>query len=270
MGQSGCLAWRRCCAAGPECSGWELRGVQQRPICIGLSRARVTVVGVMALASGCGADNSSGEQRYSADELSSGVDVSVNDVAGAVDSATVFLPDDLPSYVSLHPQLDQERIAVLRPGEGGFDLVVVYRTGPFCGVLPEVSVSGDDAALTVEIRTRGDHDECDAMEYDEALGLELAAEFDGADIEATLEGWHRVNTRNAHRRDRPLPPLEDWCFDTSHLAARRRRPTARSVTRYVSAEFSDSDATNGVEVLAVAGDEPEAVLERGGRDERIG
>lgn len=152
------------------------------------SRARVTVVGVVLLASGCSADDSSDEQRYSADELSNGVAVSVNDGAGAVDSATVFLPDDLPSYVSLHPQLDQERIAVLRPGEGGFDSVVVYRTGPFCGVLPEVSVSGDEVALTVEIRTRGDHDECDDMEYDEALGLELAAEFDGADIEATMGG----------------------------------------------------------------------------------
>ena len=155
---------------------------------MGLSRARVTVVGVVLLASGCGADNSSDGQRYSADELRNGVDVLVNDVAGAVDSAIVFLPDDLPSYVSLHPQLDQERIAVLHPGEGGFDSVIVYRTGPFCGFLPDVSVSGDQAVLTVEIRTRGDDDDCAAMEYDEALGLELAAEFHAADVEATQGG----------------------------------------------------------------------------------
>ena len=155
---------------------------------MGLSRARVTVVGVVLLASGCGADNSSNGQRYSADELRNGVDVAVNDVAGAVDSATVFLPDDLPSYVSLHPQLDQERIAVLRPGEAGFDSVILYRTGPFCGFLPEVTVSGDQAVLTVEIRTRGDDDECDDMEYDEAVGLQLAADFHAADIEATQGG----------------------------------------------------------------------------------
>lgn len=38
----------------------------------------------------------------------------------------------------------------------------------------------------------------------------------------------------------------------------------------LSAEFPDANAADGVEVLAVPGDESEAMLERRGRNERIG
>ena len=110
----------------------------------------------LLLANGCDGAAEVDRQRYSVDDLRDGVAVSVDDAAGAVDSATVFLPDVLPSYLSLHPQIDQQRVAVQHPGEGGFDAVVVYRTGPFCGVLPNVAVSGDEAVLTVEIATLGD------------------------------------------------------------------------------------------------------------------
>jgi hypothetical protein len=40
----------------------------------------------------------------------------------------------------------------------------------------------------VEIETRGDGGECDAVEHDEAIGLELAAEFDDATIEPSQAG----------------------------------------------------------------------------------
>jgi hypothetical protein len=125
------------------------------------------------VAASCGDDR--GEPRHSATALADGVEVAVDDPDRLIDSATVFLPDELPSYLSLHPELDETGIAVLQPGEGGFDVVVVvYRTGPYCGLLPEVSVNGDGSRMQIDVRSRSSTD-CDAMQYDEAVGFQVVA-----------------------------------------------------------------------------------------------
>ncbi len=136
---------------------------------------------VLVVAMSCGDDTS--EPRYSATALADGVDVAVDDPDGLIDSATVFLPDELPSYLSLHPQLNANRIAVVQPGEGGYDVVVVYRTGPYCGLLPEVSANRDGPQIAVDLRSRSTG-LCDAMEYDEAVGFQMARGHESDPIRA--------------------------------------------------------------------------------------
>jgi hypothetical protein len=120
----------------------------------------------------CGIDCDASERRYSATDLERGVAVDVDDGDDLIDSATVFLPDDLPSYLSVHPTLAENGVAVLQPGEGGYDVVVVYRTGPYCGLLPKVSVNGAGTQIRIHIRSRSSGD-CDDMQYDEAVGFQV-------------------------------------------------------------------------------------------------
>lgn len=170
------------------------RAISSRWASTALMRSRPTptlygllVAGLVVL-SGCGSNDSDGtEERYSATDLQRGVTVSVEDPLGAVVSATVLLPDDLPSYLSLHPELAAQNVVVTNPGEGGYDVLVVYRTGPYCGLLPAVSIDGDTEELTVDVRSRSEGD-CDAVEYDEAIGLDLSAEFEQAEVSGTHHG----------------------------------------------------------------------------------
>jgi hypothetical protein len=122
-----------------------------------------------------------GEQRYSVTELQGGVDVAIGGMAQAVDAATVLFPDSLPSFISLTPELEERGVAIMKPGDHGFDAVVVYRTGPYCGLLPTVAVNGDTSELTISIASRG-AEGCDDKEYDEAVGLDLAPDYEAASI----------------------------------------------------------------------------------------
>lgn len=145
---------------------------------VGLRRT-AALLGFCVIALGCGPDT------FGADELLDGVVaevVEVDGATGAVESATVFLPPDEPVYNELR---FSGRIAILQPGVDGFDVVVAYLTGPYCGVLPDVSVTGDPELLTVAIRTH-DGGNCEAMEYVEAIGLQVTAEYADATIEAVL------------------------------------------------------------------------------------
>jgi hypothetical protein len=146
-----------------------------------VTRTAVLVSALLAV-SGCASDVD--EPRYGADQLRLGVAIAVDDDAQAVDTAVVLLPDELPAYLSYHPVLDEQGIAVMQPGQGGYDAVVMYRTGPFCGLLPDVAVTGDENLLDVEITTNGHDGPCDAMEYDEAIGLTLLPGFENATISA--------------------------------------------------------------------------------------
>ncbi len=142
---------------------------------VGLCRTGA-LLGFCVIALGCGPDT------FGADELLEGVEVEVDDTTDAIESATVFLPPDEPVYNELR---FSGRIAILQPGVDGFDAVVAYLTGPYCGVLPDVSVTGDPELLTVAIRTH-DGGNCDAMEYVEAIGLQVTGEYADATIEAVL------------------------------------------------------------------------------------
>ena len=132
----------------------------------------------------CGSAEPSGPKRYSGSEWSEGVDIEIRGRTEAADSATVLFPDGLPSYLSNLPKLKEDGVAVIQPGEGGFDAIVLYRSGGFCGFMPDVSVSGDARELLVEIMsTSGDN--CDALEYDAAIGLELSPSFQQAIVVGT-------------------------------------------------------------------------------------
>jgi hypothetical protein len=149
--------------------------------------ARVTRVAfAVALAvAGC-SDDASGP-RYSADALDAGVAVEVDDPGDVIDSAVVFLPDTLTSYESMHAQLARLGVAILQPGEDGHDAIVLYRTGPYCGLLPAVSAGGGDGRIEIDVRSRSSGD-CDAMEYDEAIGLQLAEGHESDVVEANHHG----------------------------------------------------------------------------------
>ncbi len=136
----------------------------------------------VAVVSACG----SSSRQYSVDELARGVAIAANDPNDVVEDARVFIPPDQDEYAALSPQLLRQGAAVLRnvDSEPGYDVVVVYRTGPFCGLLPTVDVglSYNVVNITVESVSRG---ACDAMEYDEALAIRLTAKYRDSEVSAT-------------------------------------------------------------------------------------
>ena len=96
----------------------------------------------------------------------------MDDPDDVVMAATVFLPDELPSYEASQVELASQGVTVVQPGEGGHDVVVIYRAGPFCGVLPSVAARVEGQVLHVTVQSKRDG-RCDDMEYDEAVGLRL-------------------------------------------------------------------------------------------------
>jgi hypothetical protein len=107
----------------------------------------------------------------------------VRDRPGAVVSARLLVPEELPSYESLRVELDEGRFPVMQPGEIGFDAVIVFRSTPQCGNLPELDIDGDASALHVSIQTPISGD-CDAVEYDRVIGLDLESGFEQTPIVA--------------------------------------------------------------------------------------
>lgn len=65
---------------------------------------------------------------------------------------------------------------MMQPGEIGFDAVIVFRSTPQSGNVPELDIDGDAPALHVSIQTPISGD-CDAVEYDRAIGLGLESGF---------------------------------------------------------------------------------------------
>jgi hypothetical protein len=111
------------------------------------------------------------------DDLRRGAEVDVDDPDDAVATATVFLPDELRSYEASQDELASQGVAVVQPGEVGHDVVILYRAGPYCGVLPSVAARVDGQVLHVTVQSRRGGS-CDDTEYDEAIGLRL--NHDGA------------------------------------------------------------------------------------------
>ena len=107
--------------------------------------------------------------------------LAVTDRAGAVVSARLLTPDEFPGYETLRVELELRRLAVMQPGDLGFDAVVAYRSTPQCGNLPDVIVDGDQSSLQVSIRTPVSGD-CDTVDYDRLIALDLASEYELAPI----------------------------------------------------------------------------------------
>jgi hypothetical protein len=140
----------------------------------------VAVLITTALMVSCGDETS--DPRYSADALADGVTVEVDDPDNLVQSATVFLADELTTDTEISSRLADGDVVVLQPGPIAYDAVVVYRTGPYCGLLPDVEAHDGERGIEIDVRSRTEGD-CDAMEYDEALGLNFVAAH--ADDEVT-------------------------------------------------------------------------------------
>lgn len=167
--------------------GGRYRSAQPRGS-IGVVIGRLGLLLLVLVAVACGDDGPSlveqgGLRRYSVVELDAGVPVEVDDPSGVVTGAEVFLPEGLPGYVALHPRLDRGEVVVL-DDEGGYDRVIVYRTGPYCGLLPEIVVRDTDERIEIDIRSVQAGD-CEATEYDEAVGLSLAIDYASRPIAVT-------------------------------------------------------------------------------------
>lgn len=135
----------------------------------------------------CGPAEPAGPSYHRGSEWLEGVNIVTTGRTEAVDSATVLFADDLPGYASIGPELKEDGVAVVQPGRGAFDTIVFYRTGGFCGFIPDVSITGDTEEFLVEITTPIG-DDCPAMEYDAAVGLEFSPSFE----RATVVGTHSL------------------------------------------------------------------------------
>ena len=123
------------------------------------------------------ARSADGERIYSAAALSDGVEFDIDDPDGAVESATVLLADAIEGAARFSPQLEADGVAVM-PGDGTpFDVIALYRTGPYCGLVPDVRLEMTPSPV---LRVNSKSGDCDSMEYDEAIGLVLATPIDPA------------------------------------------------------------------------------------------
>ncbi len=158
--------------------------------------ARITALGAaLAVIAACGDDPPStlvasasspaGDVRYSSRDLEAGVTVHVQDRAGAVASADVFFAEPAADYGVSTADIEAAdgEVVIGQDPTGDYDVFLVYRSGPYCGLLPRVTVDGDTSLIEVTVRTR-DEGNCDAMEYDEAVGLRLQPDFRVAEVRA--------------------------------------------------------------------------------------
>jgi hypothetical protein len=141
---------------------------------------------VMAVLASCGEDGGD-RPTFTGDDLTRGIRLDVRDSTDAVGSAVLFsieqLPGDARARERTSERLEQEAIAVHDPA-GEYAVVIAYRSGGFCGVIPDVNVTGDEDNLNVEITTF-DSGDCDAVEYSAAVGLELASNYHDAKVTAS-------------------------------------------------------------------------------------
>ena len=94
-----------------------------------------------------------------------------------MESATVLLAEAIDGTERFSPQLEADGVAVM-PGDGtSFDVIALYRTGPYCGLVPEARLEMTPSPV---LRVNSKNGPCDSMEYDEAIGLVLATPIDPA------------------------------------------------------------------------------------------
>lgn len=119
--------------------------------------------------------------HYSTAELREGIDHSVDDPEDLVESATLIAFNELPGSTQISHRIGDGGSIVLDPGLRGYEVIVAYRTGPYCAVVPSVAVHGTEDAIVVEVAShqRGG---CDDMQYDEAIGFNFATTRAGKPI----------------------------------------------------------------------------------------
>lgn len=110
-------------------------------------------------------------ERFSGADFEAGVPVAVDDPSAVVREAIVFHPPD-DRFVDLHPRLEAGDAVVITDA-AEFDVIILYRTGPFCGLLPDVDVVDGGDQIDIRIRPVDDGEDCESDEFDEAIGLLL-------------------------------------------------------------------------------------------------
>ncbi len=111
--------------------------------------------------------------QYSTAELRRGIDLRVDDPEHLVESVTLIDFYELPGSNQISQRIGDGGSIVLDPGLQGYEVIVAYRTGPHCAVVPSVAVHSSDDAIVVEVVSH-ERGECESMQYDEAIGLDFA------------------------------------------------------------------------------------------------
>lgn len=142
-------------------------------------------------ASGPGTDDAiENQESFTAAEMQEGVEIPVEGRSSTVHGATAFRPTTEEMPDSQLTALSQDEVVVIRDGLRGFDVTVVYRTGPYCGLAPRVELreSNPPAFLVRPMNPRADRS-CDALMFDEAVGFDLDSRVDVADVQVEVVGF---------------------------------------------------------------------------------
>lgn len=132
---------------------------------------------LLASVAACGSGDP-GAIRVSMDELASGVEVTeIDDPQAAVLLAEALVVDGGPPAGIVGVDRD--------PQDDRFDVLLSYRTGG-CPALPRLTAEVVDATLRLEVEIVDPGGDCDAAEYIEAIGIDLAPEAEELPIAATL------------------------------------------------------------------------------------
>jgi hypothetical protein len=134
------------------------------------------LLGVVLVLVGC-------TRAYTIDQLRKGVEVTVDDPEGLVANAWLFPLDAFPDARAVGAEIDRSSTgSVVLDPDDGFDVVVAYRAGPYCGLLPAVSTFSDDADfIVVEVESRRGGD-CTDLLYDEAIGIDFTDAREGRPV----------------------------------------------------------------------------------------
>jgi hypothetical protein len=168
----------------------------------------VVVVAVAGAAAGCVSPSTDpamgpdapgpaepGPPTYDAAAMSEGVELEVPGDGQVVTRAVAFHPAEVPEFevpAEHDAALGRDEAVVLRPGLRDHDVTVVYRTGPYCGLLPALEVRPSEPPTVVvapgnESVAAADRD-CESMEFTEAVGLELAPDVDPDELPIEVVG----------------------------------------------------------------------------------
>lgn len=118
--------------------------------------------------------------HYSTAELREGIDHSVDDPEDLVESATLIAFNELPGSTQISHRIGDGGSIVLDPGLRGYEVIVAYRTGPYCAIVPSVAVHSNDA-IVVQVVSH-ERAVCEDMEYAEAIGFNFATTRAGKPI----------------------------------------------------------------------------------------
>lgn len=123
---------------------------------------------------------------YSGTDFVNGLPIEIDGGEGVVAAAQVRHPRGAtPEQISSELARDGGVIAV--PGTGEWDVELWYRTGPFCGGVPDVELLPRPPSLKFRIEpVTDDISGCDDLEFDEFVQVRFIAGIDPGDVDAVL------------------------------------------------------------------------------------